>query len=203
MITRFHFFLFFYPLLVGGWPALLHADQSEQIPQALASSSFLLVASPHMPDPRFRKTVLVVTRHGHTGPIGVIVNRPQNIKLGKIFPDYPAAREMRLFYGGPVFINQVSYLVRGGKTVTGALTISSNIYLAYDLPTLDELLSGKRSYKDLRVMYGLASWAPGQLEYEIQVGSWYVLPLDETIIFDLTPAEMWQELYNRANSIVL
>jgi putative transcriptional regulator len=203
MITRFRLLLFFCPLLVGGWPVMLHANPFEQMPQTLASSSFLLVASQHMPDPRFRKTVLVVTRHGHSGPIGVIINRPQNIKLGKMFPDYPAAKDMRLFYGGPAYVKQVSYLVRGSESVTGALTISSNIYLAYDLPTLDELLSGKRSYKDLRVMHGLASWAPGQLEYEIQVGSWYAMPLDETVIFDLSPAQIWQELYNRANSIVL
>ena len=203
MINRLRLFIFFCTLLVAGWPALLHASPLDQMPQVLASPSFLLVASKQMPDPRFRKSVLVVTRHGHSGPIGVIINRPQKIKLGKIFPDYPAAREMRLFYGGPAYIKQVSYLVRGGETVTGALTISSDISLAYDLPTLDEMLSGKRSYKDLRVMHGLASWAPGQLEYEIQLGSWYALPLDETIIFDRAPAEMWQELFNRANSIVL
>jgi putative AlgH/UPF0301 family transcriptional regulator len=110
---------------------------------------------------------------------------------------------MNLFYGGPVYIRQITYLVRGGEYVAGALTISSNTYLAYDLQTLDELLSGKRSYKDLRVMHGLASWAPGQLEYEIKIGSWYTLPLDEEMIFDHIPADIWQELYNRATSIVL
>jgi putative transcriptional regulator len=203
MFSRYRFLLFLCLPLVGNWPAMLHADLLEQLPLALGSSSFLLVASQHMADPRFRKTVLVVTRHGHTGPIGVIVNRPQQIKLSKIFPEYPAAKEMRLFYGGPAYIKQVSYLVRGGETVTGALTISSNTYLAYDLPTLGELLSGKRGYKDLRVMHGLASWAPGQLEYEVKAGSWYVLPLDEASIFELTPTKMWQELINRANSIVL
>jgi len=52
-------------------------------------------------------------------------------------------------------------------------------------------------------MYGLASWAPGQLEYEIKLGGWYVMPFDEAAIFDRPPAAMWQELYNRANSIEL
>jgi putative transcriptional regulator len=203
MIARLRLLLYFCPLLVAGWPVTLHANPFDQMPQIVASSSFLLVASQHMPDPRFRKTVLVVTRHGHTGPIGVIINRPQNIKLGKMFPAYPTAKDMRLFYGGPAYIKQISYLVRSEETVTGALTISSNIYLANDLPTLEEMLSGKRSYKDLRIMHGLASWAPGQLEYEIQVGSWYAMPLDETVIFGLSPAEIWQELFNRANSIVL
>jgi putative transcriptional regulator len=201
MFTRFRFLIFLCLLLAGNWPVMLHADQSEQTTSE--PSSFLLVASRQMPDPRFRKTVLVVTRHGNTGPIGVIVNRPQDIKLDKIFPAYPAAKELSLFYGGPAYPRQVCYLVRGGEAVAGALTISSNIYLAYDMPTLDELLNGKRHYKDLRVMHGLASWAPGQLEYEIKLGSWYVMPLDEAVIFDHAPAEMWQELYNRANSIVL
>jgi len=87
--------------------------------------------------------------------------------------------------------------------VAGALTISSNIYLAYDLPILGELLSGKRSYTDLRVMHGVASWAPGQLENEISLGGWFVLPLDDAVIFDLRPEEIWPELYRRANSIIL
>ncbi len=203
MITRFRILILLLPLLAGGWPSLLQANQLVQVPLSIESSSFLLVASQQMTDPRFRKAVLVVTNHGNTGPIGVIVNRPQDIKLGTIFPDYPAAKEMDLFYGGPVYIRQITYLVRGPNAVAGALTISSNIYLAYDLQTLDELLSGKRGYKDLRVMHGMASWAPGQLEYEIKLGSWYVLPLDEDIIFDHTPADIWQELYSRATSIVL
>jgi len=208
MLTRFRFLLFLGSLLAGSWPALLHADQPGQmphgkIPEEPAASSFLLVASKQMPDPRFRKTVLVVTRHGNSGPIGVIVNRPQDIKLDEIFPDSPAAREFSLFFGGPAYPKQLSYLVRGGEAVAGALAISGSIYLAYDMTTLGELLDGKRAYKDLRVMHGLASWAPGQLEYEIKLGGWYVMPFDEAAIFDRPPAAMWQELYNRANSIVL
>ena len=199
MLIQFRFLLFLGALLVGSWPALLHADQL--VPQTPVS--FLLVASKQMSDPRFRKTVLVVTTHGNTGPIGVIVNYSENIKLDKIFPDTLAAKELSLFYGGPAYPKQISYLVRGGESMKGALTISSNIYLAYDMPTLAELLNGKHPKKDLRVMHGLASWAPGQLEYEIKLGGWYVMPFDEAVIFDHPPAEIWQELYNRANSIEL
>jgi len=186
-------------LLIAGWPIILRADSLEQLPHAQDSSAILLVASQHMADPRFRKTVLLVTRHGKTGPIGVIVNRPESVTLDKMFPDYPVAKELRLFNGGPVYPAQVSYLVRGGDTVERALVISSNIYLSYDLPNLGDLLSGKRRYKDLRVLHGMASWAPGQLEYEIKLGDWYALPVDEAVIFEQPPAEMWQELHRRAN----
>ena len=94
-----------------------------------------------MSDPRFHKAVLLVTRHGNTGPIGVIVNHPEDVTLDKMFPDYPAAKKLNLFYGGPAYPAQISYLVRGRESVAGALTISSNISLAYDMPILDELLN--------------------------------------------------------------
>lgn len=208
MLSRLRFFLFLGVLLVGSRPVLLHADQPGQMPHGeipgeTAASSFLLVASQQMNDPRFHKTVLVVTSHGHAGPIGVIVNRPQDIKLDEVFPDHPEAKAFSLFYGGPAYPKQISYLVRGGEAMQGALTISDNIYLAYDMPALGELLNGTRPYKSLRVMHGLASWAPGQLEQEIKLGGWYVMPFDEAVLFDRPPAEMWQELYNRANSIAL
>ena len=202
MRTRFCL-LFLGSLFVSGWPALLHANLPEQMPQVQAASSFLLVASKQMADPRFRKTVLLVTRHGNTGPIGVIVNRPRDITLDQLFPAYPSAKKHGLFYGGPVNPGQAFYLVRGGDAVEGAIAISKNVYLAFDMSLLGELLSGKRRYTDLRVMHGLASWAPGQLEREIKLGSWFVMQLDEDVIFDRPPAEMWQELYRRANSITL
>jgi putative transcriptional regulator len=201
MRTRLLILLFLDTLLFSGWPAMLHADPLEQIPHASDSPAFLLVASQQMADPRFRKTVLLVTRHGNTGPIGVIVNRSENITLDKILPEYPAAKEFSLFNGGPLYPGQISYLVRGGDAVERTLTISSNIYLAYDMPILGELLGGKRRYKNLRVMHGMASWAPGQLEHEIKLGDWVAMPIDDAVIFDLPPADMWRELHRRTNHL--
>ncbi|MGC2048856.1 MAG: YqgE/AlgH family protein [Gallionella sp.] len=199
MRTRSLFLLFLGILLFSGWSAMLHAEPLERLPDASDSPAFLLVASQHMADPRFRKTVLLVTRHGKSGPIGVVVNRPENITLDKMLPEYPAAKKFSLFNGGPLFPAQVSYLVSGGDAVENVLTISSDIYLAYDMPILGELLSGKRRYKDLRVMHGLASWAPGQLEHEIKLGDWDTMPVDDAVIFNTPPAEMWQVLHDRAN----
>jgi putative transcriptional regulator len=199
------YLLIFIGMLLLSWQPVLHALPPEKIPSApvLASSSFLLVANKQMPDERFRKTVLLVTRHGNSGPIGIVVNRPQDITLDKVFPEIPEANKFSLFYGGPVYPKQVSYLVRGGDAIRGALTISKNVYLASDMLLLGELLRGKRHYSDLRVMYGLASWAPGQMEHEIGLGAWFVVPLDAAAIFELAPEKMWQEMYNRANRITI
>ena len=188
-------------LLFCIWPVTLHAYPVEKMPRVLVpSSSFLLVANQQMTDPRFRKTVLLVTRHGKSGPLGIILNRKQNMTLDSIFPNNPSASKFNLFTGGPVYPQQISYLVRGSEAVAGSLTISSDVYLAYDMTVLDELLTGKRSYSGLRVVHGMASWAPGQLENEISRGGWFVMPLDIELIFDSPPEDMWQELQRRSKS---
>ena len=198
MHKRLNVLLLLGALFAGIRPGMVHAEQPELMPHALPSSSFLLVASRQMVDPRFRKTVILVTRHGNTGPIGVIVNRPLEVTLDKIFTDFPSARAMHLFYGGPTYSKQISYLVRGTDEVQGALTVSTGVQLAYDLPLLGELLDGKRHYTGLRVMHGLAAWAPGQLEDEIEQGSWFVMPFNEAVIFDHPPEGMWRALQGHA-----
>lgn len=188
-------------VLLFGRPVLLHAEPALQPTASLPSGSFLLVASRQMADPRFRKSVIVVTRHGNTGPLGVIINRPRDVTLDQVFPDHPLAEKLKLFYGGPAYPKQISYLVRGTGFVEGALKVTDNTILAYDPALLDDLISGKRAHTGLRVMHGLATWANGQLESEIKLGDWFVLPFDETVVFDRPPEDLWQELQGHAAAL--
>ena len=207
MCNRFRFLLFSCAMLLGGWPTMLLAYvpvqplQPLQPLQSSSTSSFLLIASRKMKDPRFREAVILVTRHGHNGPIGIIVNHPQDATLDKIFPAYPLSRGFRLFTGGPVNPKQVSYLFRGGEALAGTINVSEHIYLAYSMPLLGELLGGARAHTGLRVVSGFAAWAPGQLENEIAHGNWYILPIDSEAIFDRPVAEMWLELFRHATTV--
>lgn len=54
------------------------------------------------------------------------------------------------------------------------------------------------------ISMGKLAKADGRVsEDEIKLGGWYVLPFDEDVIFDRSPSELWQELYNRENSVAL
>lgn len=161
---------------------------------------FLLVASRSLADPRFRETVLLVTRNRHSGPIGIIVNRPGELTLDTLFPSYPAAKNFKLFTGGPVNPKNISYLFRGNENAAGTLKVSGRVYLSYNMALLGELLSGTRTHSGLRVVNGLAAWAPGQLENEIARGDWHVLPVSDEVIFDRPPADIWPELFRKATA---
>ena len=182
-------------LFLGAFLWLKSADAQAQI----SGNSVLLVASTKMTDPRFARTVILVTRHGRSPPLGVIINRPLDTSLGTLFPKLPEAEAKRpIFLGGPVSANMIAFLFRSPTGSSDAIAVSTEVHLGRSGVTLSELLRGTRPHSGLRVFVGYAGWANGQLENEINRGSWHVLPVDEEMLFDKDIALIWPEMIRRA-----
>lgn len=183
---------------------LLPAAMAVEAPRPAAlppTPAILLVASRQLTHPGFRETVVLVTRHGRGGPIGIIVNRPLKVSLRELFPSLPASETRPLHEGGPLERGQISYLFRSTEALPGTLVVSEQTYIGRSVPLLSELLRGSRPQHGLRVIAGYAGWAPGQLESEIARGDWLVLPVDGKAIFDRPVAAIWQELHQRATQM--
>ena len=67
----------------------------------------LLVATPRLTDPNFRRTVVLMLDHGDDGALGIVVNRPLEVSVSAVLPSWqPYATEPgRLFQGGPVALD--------------------------------------------------------------------------------------------------
>jgi putative transcriptional regulator len=166
----------------------------------IGSASMLLVASNQLQDPRFARSVILVTRHGRSPPLGVIINRPLDATLGNLFPKLPPAEAKRpLFFGGPVGTDSLVFLYRDESGSPDAIAIAGNIFLGRSGVTLGELLRGKRTHSGLRVFAGYSGWGEGQLEEEIRRGDWYVMPVDSGIVFDQEVGRLWPDLIGRAS----
>jgi hypothetical protein len=87
------------------WPALLNA--------ADLSQPHILVATPELRDSIFRSTVLVVAAMGGDQHLGVIVNRPAGVTLGKILPEHGPSQKITdpVHFGGPVGAEWIFALV--------------------------------------------------------------------------------------------
>ncbi len=166
------------------------------------SRSVLLVAAEGMADPRFRQAVVLVTRHGRSqSPIGVIVNRVLDMPLDRVFPELKQAAQHRLHYGGPVALGQLVFLVRSDTAPAASITLAERLFLSSDGDSLRALLGAPTPANRLRVFNGFASWAPDQLEGEIDRGDWYLLPVDADALFSDPLDELWPRLWNLATQI--
>ena len=186
-------FLQAFTLLLWALPAL--AETAEE------KVGIFLVAKKEILDPNFRETVVLV-RPIPGGAIGVIINRPTDIPLGKLFPDDPVLKESdnNVYIGGPVYPRSLVFIFRSNEQLRLTLHMMDDIYLGLSLDLLQELLSNPQPPGRLKVYAGHSGWGQGQLQNEIERGDWYVVPADAGVIFEMEPEKIWPELIKRATT---
>jgi len=167
-------------------------------------SGRLLAATPHLGDPNFRRTVvLIVEDDDEEGTLGVVLNRPTEIPLDQVLEAWTglASGPQVVFRGGPISPNSALALAMahgsdepvGWRSLDGS-PMMSRIGLV-DLGAPPELLAGGIS--SMRVFAGYAGWGAGQLRDEIEEGAWYVLPGEPADAFGPEPEQLWQKVLRR------
>lgn len=136
----------------------------------------LLVASPTLLDPNFADTVVLLLDADEDGALGVVLNRPSPVAVAEVLGQWSGAVAQPdvLFEGGPVSTDAalaVALLRDPEEVPVGFRVVEGRLGLV-DLDAPAELLSG--SLAGLRIFAGYAGWAPGQLEAEVEEGTWYV-----------------------------
>lgn len=159
----------------------------------------LLVATPALREPTFARTVIALLEHDDAnGAVGVVINRPADIDVAAAVPAVAdlVSPPAVLFDGGPV--SPATAIALGLVDVDAEP--EEWVAVVPPLVTVDldhdpALLAA--TLRRLRVFVGYAGWAVGQLEGEIEEGSWYVvdaLPLDA---FGDDPAGLWSTVLRR------
>lgn len=153
----------------------------------------LLVATPDLRDPNFSRAVVLMLEHGDEGALGVVLNRPVEVRVADVLADWAdhAAAPGCLFLGGPVSPNAVIGLGRGSgpafEELFGGLgTLDLDLHPA-QVPELEEL----------RIFIGYSGWSPGQLELELSAGGWLVLDRTDEDAFSPDPSGLWPRVLRR------
>jgi putative transcriptional regulator len=177
------------PLLLFAlsWPA--SADNAKPL------TTILLVAQAALRDPNFKDSVVLVMNDIAPAPAGVIINRPTDIAVSRLFPDLERLAQLddKVYFGGPVEIESVSFLVRADTAPEHAKEVLPGVYLSTDRELLRTLLGRDKPMQGLRIFIGYSGWGPGQLEAEIARGHWALEPAEASAIFDGKPERRWPE----------
>ena len=167
------------------------------------AAGVVLVASQQMLDPRFRHSVILLLAHDDEGTVGLIINRPTAISLADALPGLgdKGARHL-LFFGGPVALNTLMFLVRSPVPLAQSTLVLDDIYVSSDRGTLEQLL-GKRKVTVMRLYFGYAGWGPGQLSAELARGSWQLFQADADTLFQEQSDTLWEKFIGPANQIMV
>ena len=186
----------------GGAAAPLPVSVSPDLPgdgNEKPGPGMFLVARRSLNDPLFGQSVVYLVEHDEHGSLGLIVNRRSEIGLSEALPDIEdsQAPEHTLYYGGPVGLPRIMMLVRRSSPSIGMAYVGDDVYVSADRRVLDAALAEKKSAAELRFYLGHSGWAAGQLEFELERGSWYVIEADTDAIFSADTDSLWEKLMDR------
>jgi putative transcriptional regulator len=159
-----------------------------------------LVASRRLIDSNFQETVVFLIEYSMEGAMGLIINRPSQVKLATVFPEIKELKQRKdtVYAGGPVAADQLLMLVGSSKTPEGSVPVMPDVYLSSSLEEFKHLITNAGENERFRIFAGYAGWAPSQLDFERTRGDWHVLKADAESIFAQNPLELWPELIRRA-----
>ncbi len=169
-------------------------------------SNQLLIAMPNMGDGRFEQSVTYLCEHDENGAMGIIINRPLDLKLQDILRDPSinindiapnADINQSIHLGGPVQQDRGFVLHNPTTEWESSLCVGNDIMVTTSKDIMAAILRGEGPENTL-IAIGYAGWGPGQLEEEIKANAWLTAPVNQQILFEIDCNHRWQAAAQRA-----
>lgn len=151
---------------------------------------------PQLQDPNFHKSVVLMLEHGEGGSMGLVINRPANLT----FEDLGRSQELEvarrrygdhLYVGGPVESYR-GFVLHDATGIEEKAEVLPGLFLSVTSDALEALL--KVEVATLRFCLGYAGWGPGQVEHELQQGSWLFTEASRAGVLTSDPEHVWEEV---------
>jgi len=159
-------------------------------------TNHFLIAMPGLKDPNFARSLTYICEHGEQGAMGIVVNRPTELRLGDILEQMeitstdPTAELEPVYSGGPVQPDRGFVLHTGGDRWASTLRVTDRISLTTSRDILEAIAKGDGPDRML-IALGYAGWGSGQLESEMLANAWLSGPADMEIVFGRRAEERW------------
>jgi putative transcriptional regulator len=154
-----------------------------------------LIAMPILKDSTFGRSVVYICEHTKEGAMGLIINKPMIIQLGKVMRHLKiktaddSVKHQEVYMGGPVGQEHGFILYEEPENEKKSSSVELKISTSKEI--LENIAKGKNPHRYL-VTLGYAGWEAGQMEQEINCNDWLVVPYNPAILFDVPASHRWQ-----------
>lgn len=161
----------------------------------------LLIASPHLGDTNFVRTVVLMVQHDEEGALGLVLNRPSGRRICDVWQDLTGREsddESPIYIGGPLEGPLMAVHTNGQFPEN---EIVPGLWFATHKDVLHVLVDEPE--KPFRLFSGYSGWGGGQLEGEMKVGGWLTLSADPSHVFCKNDDELWQKITREIGQDIL
>ena len=170
-------------------------------------TNHFLIAMPGLRDEIFSRSVVYVCEHSERGALGLVINKPCDIDLKRLFEkvELPMCRadlsSAPVFLGGPVqtergFVLHEATFTKAAQPVesvyASTMVIPGGLEMTTSKDVLEAISTGAGPRKVL-VSLGYSAWGEGQLESEISENSWLTVAASNNVIFDTPVAQRYEQ----------
>lgn len=176
-------------------------------------TNHFLIAMPGLQDMEFARSVVYLCEHSERGALGLIINKPTDINLQKLFDKVEMSLgradlvQQPVMQGGPVQTERGFVLhdplvwgedgTEKEAVYASTLAIPGGLEMTTSKDVLEALAEGAGPSR-LLITLGYSAWGEGQLESEIAENAWLTVGADQSVIFE-TPIH---ERYDRALALL-
>ncbi len=156
-----------------------------------------LISEPFSPDSYFGRSVVLITEHDQKdGTLGYIINKPVELKINELFPEFPVF-DAQCYIGGPVNPDTIHYLHTRIDLLPESTHVVDNIYWGGEFDLLKEMIeTNKIKVDEIKFFLGYSGWAPEQILEEIEDKFWIVSDIAPTNIMERN-TNIWKEILDK------
>jgi len=159
-----------------------------------------LVASPHLADPNFFRSVVLMLQHDEGGAFGVVLNRPTNNTIADVWSlvsQLPCDSRDPVHVGGPVAGPLIALHT---DLPHSEMEVAGGVYFTADKESIIQIVTQPSG--TFRLFVGYSGWAAGQLDAELEAGGWLTEPATQEEIFS-DYSDLWNRVARRIGLEIL
>ena len=120
----------------------------------------------------FEHATILIVQHNEEGSLGFLTNKSFGKSLHELI-EFNHAKPYPLMDGGPVDREHLFVLHSRPDLIKGGEQIHNGLYLGGNMDQVIEAInSGAANQEEIQVFIGYCGWDPGELEAELEEGSW-------------------------------
>ena len=162
----------------------------------------LLIAMPHIGDPRFERAVILICAHNSDHAMGIVINEVMDdLRLPELLDqlgvDGEQANDAPILAGGPVGTDRGFVLHSDDYDTPGVtLNVTEGVCMTASLDILDAMAGNDQPERAILAL-GYSGWGAGQIEQEIAGNVWLTADADAQIVFDNAYETKWSRALAR------